>query len=345
MRIILIGFGNLGRGFARALIEKASYLRINHGLRPVVAAAVDEFGAAIDERGLDIRRLLKSAERTNSVAGYPARGKRGKTAIEVIEEVEADLVFELTPTNIKTGEPGLTHIKRAMMAGRHVITSNKGPLVVAFRKLNELAKRQGVEFRYSASVGGSVPVISLAKRMLAGNEIQSIRGVLNGTSNYILTRMSKEGAPFDVVLREAQEMGIAEKDPTLDIEGIDTACKITILANAIFDMDAKLKDVKVTGITRIRPEAARLAQEAGYAIKLIGVARRDLLEVGPKLVPVGHPLAVGGTLNAVTFQTDLARETTITGFGAGPRETSSALLGDMIDVYTTIRGRRCGTSA
>lgn len=345
MRIILIGFGNLGKGFARALVEKASHLRETHGLRPVVVAAVDEFGAAVDEGGLDIQKLLRAAERTNSVAGYPSRGVRGKTALEVIEEVEAELVFELTPTNIKTGEPGLTHIKRAMMAGRHVITSNKGPLVVAFRKLNELARKKGVEFRYSASVGGSVPVISLAKRMLAGNEILSIRGVLNGTSNYILTRMSMEGAPFDVVLREAQEMGIAEKDPTLDIEGIDTACKITILANAIFDMDATLKDVKVTGIRRIRPEAARLAQEAGYAIKLIGVAKRDLLEVGPKLVPIGHPLAVGGTLNAVTFQTDLARETTITGFGAGPRETSSALLGDLIDVYTTIRGKRCGTSA
>jgi homoserine dehydrogenase len=161
---------------------------------------------------------------------------------------------------------------------------------------------------------------------------------LNGTTNYILTRMSKEGAPFDVVLREAQELGIAEKDPTLDIEGTDTASKITILANAILGMDAKLKDVKVAGIRRIRPEAIRLAQEAGYTIKLIGVAKRDLLEVGPRLVPLGHPLAVGGTLNAVTFETDLAREVTITGFGAGPWETSSALLGDLIDIHRTLVG-------
>jgi homoserine dehydrogenase len=150
--------------------------------------------------------------------------------------------------------------------------------------------------------------------------------------------MTAEGVPFDVVLREAQEMGIAEKDPTLDIEGIDTACKITILANSLLGMNVKLKDVKVAGITRIRPEATRLAREAGYMIKLIGAAKRGLLEVGPRLVPAGHPLAVGGTLNAVTFETDLAREITITGFGAGPRETSSALIGDLIDIHRSIGG-------
>lgn len=338
MRLIMIGFGNLGRAFGRSLLEKTEFLLTNYGLTPSVVAAVDEYGVAVDEGGLDVKKLLKVAGKANTVAAYPARGKKGRSALEVIEEVEADVVFELTPTNIKNGEPGLTHIKRAMLAGRHVITSNKGPLVVAFRELDKLAKRKGVEFRYSASVGGAVPVIGLAKRMLAGNKVHAIRGVLNGTTNYILTRMSKEGAPFDVVLREAQELGIAEKDPTLDIEGTDTACKITILANAVLGINARLKDVKAVGIRRIRPEAIRLAQEAGYAVKLIGVAKLDSLEVGPKLVPVGHPLAVSGTLNAVTFETDLAREVTITGFGAGPRETSSALLSDLIDIHTALGG-------
>ncbi|KUO41302.1 MAG: homoserine dehydrogenase [Hadesarchaea archaeon DG-33-1] len=338
MRLVLIGFGNIGRGISRALIEKARFLRANYGLTPRIVAAVDEYGAAVDERGLKIERLLRAAERSRTVAAYPAKGERKKSALEVIDDVEADVVFELTPTNIKTGNPGLTHIKRAMLAGRHVITSNKGPLVVAFRELDRLAKRQGLEFRYSASVGGAVPVIGLAKKLLVGNKVHAVRGVLNGTTNYILTRMSKEGAPFDVVLRETQELGVAEKDPTLDIEGIDTACKITILANAILGMDAKLRDVRTVGIKRIGPEATRLAQEAGYMIKLVGVAKRGSLEVGPKLVPAGHPLAVSGTLNAVTFELDLAREITITGFGAGPRETSSALLGDLIDIHRTLGG-------
>jgi len=253
MRLVLIGFGNLGRGLSRALIEKARFLRANYGLAPRVVAAVDEYGAAVDEKGLKLERLLRAAEKSKTVAAYPGKGKRKKSALEVIDDVEADVVFELTPTNIKTGNPGLTHIKKAMLAGRHVITSNKGPLVVAFRELDKLARRQGVEFRYSASVGGAVPVIGLAKKLLAGNEVHAVRGVLNGTTNYILTRMSKEGAPFDVVLRETQELGIAEKDPTLDIEGIDTACKITILANAILGINAKLRDVRTVGIKRIGP--------------------------------------------------------------------------------------------
>jgi len=337
MRIVLIGFGNLGRGFSRVLLHKARFLSTNYGLEPHVVAVVDEYGAAVDADGLDLKKLLKTAERKGAVTGYPG-AEKGRQALDVIEKEEADVVFELTPTNIKTGEPGLTHIKAAILTGRHVVTSNKGPLVIAFRELDRLAAKKGVEFRYSAAVGGATRVISLAKKLLTANEIHAIRGVLNGTTNYILTRMSKEGAPFDVVLREAQELGIAEKDPTLDIEGIDTACKITILANTILGMNAKLKDVKTTGIKRVRPEAIRLAHEAGFTIKLIGVAKRGLLEVGPSLVPLGHPLAVGGTLNAVTFETDLAREITITGFGAGPQETSSALLGDLIDIHRSLGG-------
>lgn len=337
MRIVLIGFGNLGRGLSCAFIQKAGFLRETHGLVPRVVAAVDEFGAAVDEKGLDLAGLLNAAENKGTVTAYEG-GKRGKTALDIIENVEADVVYELTPTNIKTGEPGLAHIKRAMLAGKHVITSNKGPLVAAFRELDSLAKKCGVEFRYSASVGGAVPVIGLARKLLAGNEIREIRGVLNGTTNYVLTRMSTEGAPFEIVLREAQELGIAEKDPTLDIRGIDTACKITILANSLLGMNAKLGDVRVTGIDRISPEAIRLAKEAGQTIKLIGIARRGSLEVGPKLVPLGHPLAVSGTLNAVTFELDLAREISIAGFGAGPKETSSSLLGDLIDIHRTLGG-------
>jgi len=337
MRIAIIGFGNLGKGICRAFVDKAEFLRNTHGLIPQVVAVVDEFGAATDEKGLNLSQLLKTAETTGTVAKYP-RGKRGKLARDVIEDVNADLVFELTPTNIRTGEPGISHIKGAMQSGKHVITSNKGPLVVAFRELDNLAKRQGVEFRYSASVGGAIPVISLARKLLGGNEISEIRGVLNGTTNYILTRMAAEGAPQDIIIREAQELGYAEKDPSLDIDGIDTACKVTILANSVLGINAKIRDVKRVGIRRITPDATRLAQESGQTIKLVGIAKRGLLEVGPKLVPMGHPLAVSGTLNAVTFELDLAREISIAGYGAGPKETSSSLLGDLLDIHHTLGG-------
>lgn len=334
MRVILIGFGNLGRGLARALLMKSDYLR-SAGLIPKVVAAVDERGAVFDRDGLDLHRVLSAAEKRGTVAACPG-GKYGMNAVQVMDEVEADVVYELTPTNIKTGEPGLTHIKEAMKRKRHVITSNKGPLVVAFRELESMAKKCGVEFRYSASVGGAVPVIGLARKLLAANRITEIRGVLNGTTNYILSRMTSEEVPFEIVLREAQEMGAAEKDPSLDIKGIDTACKLTILANAILGVDATLKDVRITGIERISLEAIRLAKKAGKTIKLIGVARRDRLEVGPRLVSFGHPLAVGGTLNAVTFELDLAREIAISGYGAGPQETSSSLLNDLIDIHRSL---------
>jgi len=334
MRIILVGFGNLGRGLARAMLQKSEQLG-RMGIIPKVVAAVDEMGAVVDPDGLDLAHLLSTAQKKGTV-GACRGGKPGMGALQVIEEVEADVVYELTPTNIKTGEPGLTHIKRAMKEGRNVITSNKGPLVVAFRELESLARRQGVEFRYSASVGGAVPVIGLAKKLLAANEIVEIRGVLNGTTNYILSRMTSEEVPFDIVLREAQEMGAAEKDPSLDIGGIDTACKLTILANSILGMDATLRDVRITGIERISLEAVRLARKAGKMIKLIGVAGREGLEVGPRLIPFGHPLAVGGTLNAVTFELDLAREIAISGYGAGPQETSSSLLNDLIDIHRSL---------
>jgi len=333
LRVIVLGFGNVGRALVRSLLQKREVLSRRYGLSPTITAVVDRNGALVREEGLPPKELLRLVEK-GRVEGKKISGR------EVVREVEGELVFELTPTNIETGEPGLTHIKEAMLSGKHVITSNKGPLVVAFRELEELSRKRGVEFRYSASVGGAIPVIGFARKLLTGNRILAIRGVLNGTTNYILTRMSQEEVPLEIVLREAQELGIAERDPSLDLEGVDTACKITILANAVLGRNVKLKDVKREGITRITPQVIRLAQEAGYAVRLVGTATERVLEVGPKLVPLHHPLAVSGTLNAVTFELDLAREITLTGFGAGPQETSSSLLGDLVDVHQALRGGR-----
>lgn len=335
MKVTIIGFGNLGQGLAKVLVEKKQYLEENVGFSPKIVAAVDVNGAVIDEDGLDLQDLLEFAEENGSLADHPELEEEIPTP-EVIENVDSDLIVELTPTSIEDGEPGLTHIKKAMKLGKHVVTSNKGPLVAAFQELEDLSEETGVEFRYSATVGGAVPVLGLAQKQLSGDRISEIQGVLNGTTNYILTRMADEGTPFDVVLREAQELGIAEKDPTLDIEGIDTAAKMTILANSLLDRNVKLDDVEIEGITRISPDVAQLARDAGYEVRLLGVANSDTLEVSPKLIPSGNPLVVKGSLNSVTLKTDLAREITITGFGAGPRETSSAILGDMVDVYKSV---------
>ncbi len=336
MKISLVGFGNLGQGLANVLVEKEEYLREKSGVFLDIVAAVDSGGAVIDEDGISVKDLLEASEKGGSISEHLESGEKGTSAHEVIKNVDSDMMVELTPTSIEDGEPGLTHIKEAMDEGKHVVTANKGPLVVAFEELENLVENSGLEFKYSATVGGAMPILGLAKGQMSGDSISEIRGVLNGTTNYILTRMSEEGAPFDVVLNEAQELGIAEEDPTLDIEGVDTAAKITILANALLDRSVKLEDVEIEGISRLGTEVAKLARETGNEVRLVGIANSDRLEVAPKLVPSGNPLVVEGSLNSVTLKTDLAKEITITGFGAGPRETSSALLGDIVNIYKTV---------
>jgi homoserine dehydrogenase len=173
-----------------------------------------------------------------------------------------------------------------------------------------------------------MPLINLITENLAGNEILSIKGIFNGTCNYILGRMTEDGLPYEHALSEARELKIAEADPSYDVDGIDTACKLVILANEVFGMDATYKDVDVTGIREVTPESLKLAYDCGYTIKLIGEVER--LKVSPKLVPKGHPLDIGGILNAASIRTDLAGEITVVGKGAGPIEAASSIFSDLI---------------
>ncbi len=338
MKISLIGFGNLGKGLTKVIEEKNKYLKKKSGINLDIVSVVDSGGAVINEDGIDIEKLVEISDEGESISELMANGNEGMAALDVIEKVDSDIMVELTPTSIEDGEPGLTHIKEAMKKEKHVVTANKGPLVVAFQELENLKEEKDVQFKYSATVGGAIPVLGLAEGQLSGDSISEIRGVLNGTTNYILTRMAEEEVPFDVVLSEAQELGIAEEDPTLDIEGIDTAAKMTILTNALLDRSASLSDVEVEGITRLGQEVTKLAKETGNEVRLVGIANSEKIEVAPKLVSSNNPLVVQGSLNSVTLKTDLAREITITGFGAGPRETSSALLGDIVDIYKKEEG-------
>jgi homoserine dehydrogenase len=248
---------------------------------------------------------------------------------------------EVTPTNIGTGEPALTHIRTALGLGRHVVTSNKGPIALAHRELMALAAGHGVALRYEATVCGAIPIIHTLQHGLLGNTVAALFGVMNGTCNYILTRMEDEGLTYDQALGEAQEMGYAEKDPTYDVKGLDTALKLVILANTVWEMDAKLEDVRVTGIDLITPEAIRLAMDEEAAIRLIGeaVPSKGLLRVSPRIIPRNHPLLVEGTLNAVTVVTDMAGELTFIGKGAGSIETASAVIGDLLSIRERYAGR------
>ncbi|MCK5108629.1 MAG: homoserine dehydrogenase [Methanosarcinales archaeon] len=316
LRISIIGFGAVGQGVADVL------MRTNHPVK--VVAIADSRGAVVDKSGVDLAAALKRKKDTGTVA------TTDMTAVEVIESVDHEIMVETTPTEMETGGIGLIHIRKAFEMGRHVVTSNKGPLVAKYSELRGIARKNNLHFRFEATVGGSMPIINLSEEALAGNRILAIEGVLNGTCNYILSRMDDEGVSYEQALGEAQELGIAEADPTADVDGIDTVAKIVILANSVFGMDVGYEDVDVTGIAKITPEAFKLAKDGGYTIKLIGEIQDGLLKVAPKMVPRNHPLNIGGTFNLASIRTELAGRITIGGIGAGSIETASAILSDIL---------------
>lgn len=331
MKVQLVGFGNIGQGFAKVLLRKRGALKKAYGLDIKVVSISDISGTVSDEKGVNLKKSLDAMSKSGKLINHPDATKM--SSIEAIQKINADVVIEATVSNIKTGEPGLSHMLKAMEMKKDVVTSNKGPLVLNFSKLKKASEKHNVQFRFEASVGGAMPILNLASQCLSGDEIISIRGILNGTTNYILSRMLKDESPFDIVLREAQELGIAEADPAYDIDGIDTASKLVILSNAIMGTDATYADVKIQGIRNVTPEAIKLAKDGGYVVKLIGEVSDNRLEVSPRLVPVNHPLNVKGTLNVATFETDVAGEITIVGKGAGAIETNSAILSDLISIW------------
>ncbi len=324
IKIALIGFGTVGRGFAKALIYNRNIIQRKIGEFRVTAICDSKSSITGDFKIEDAIKYKLDKGRL----------PENRNAEDIIELGDFDVLVETTPTDVFSGEPGLSYIKKALTTGRDVITSNKGPLVVAYRELMTLAERHGAKIGFEATVGGAMPVVKMIRDELAGNRIRRIRGILNGTTNYILSRMEKEKAPYPQILSEAQELGIAEADPGYDVEGIDAGAKLVILANSVFGKDVKFDDVEVRGITRITPEAFEIAVEKGYTIRLIAEADEDgKLKVSPRLVKLTNPLAIYGTLNAVLIETDLAGEIFVIGRGAGERETASALISDLVDFY------------
>ncbi|WP_457612183.1 homoserine dehydrogenase [Methanocaldococcus sp.] len=327
MKITIIGFGVVGRGLAKVLYKKKDELEKNYGEFRVVAIC-DRSGAIIDEDGVDLKEAIEVKEKTGKLINHKKAKK--VDVLDVIRNVKSDVVVEVTPSNLETGEPAKTYILESFKNKKHVVTANKGPLALYYKELVEEAKKNNVYFRYEATVGGAMPIINLAKENLAGNKILAIRGILNGTTNYILTKMEKEKVDFETALKEAQELGYAEANPSQDVDGLDTAAKIVILANSIMNLNKTIKDVKIKGIRKITPEALFLANKRGYTIKLIGEIKEGYLIVEPMLVPIESPLNVKGTLNVAMFETDLAKEVVVVGRGAGAEETASAILSDLI---------------
>jgi homoserine dehydrogenase len=233
MRILLSGFGVVGKAVVQLLEEQRADLYSKHGLSPTIVGVIDSKGAAIDPRGLDSSLLLETKDKKGTVGAMPAHGVRDARETDIIAESEAQILVEATPTTVKTPAPSLERLKAAFRTGKHVICVNKAPLAVAFPALQELSRHNRCEFRYSGTVGGGTPVLSLAQEVSRGSTIVAVRAILNGTTNFILTKMDKEGWDFETALKEAQRLGYAEADPSADVDGIDTATKVVILANGV----------------------------------------------------------------------------------------------------------------
>lgn len=329
MRIILIGYGVVGQSFTRILLNRQSSLITNYGFKPRIVAIVDRQGVALNPKGLNLKEMLFIKNKKGTVAVSPEYGGLGESPLDVIESVEAEAVAEVTPTNIKDGEPAFSHIKTAFKTGKHVVTTNKGPLALALPALTELAKYNEVCLRFSGTVGAGTPILDLAKNCLLGDRIISIRGILNGTTNYILTEMEEKRITFQKALENAKNLGYAETDPFMDVDGIDTACKLVIMANWIMNKKVTLKNVNIQGIRNVTLQALEEAVNRNCTIRLIGSINDDL-KVRPMEVSKNSPLSVKGVLNAVTFVSEFAGDETIIGRGAGGMETASAILRDLL---------------
>jgi homoserine dehydrogenase len=332
MRIILVGYGVVGKGVTTILARRYTEKIKDYGFNPKIVAIADIDGAVINPRGLSPEKLEAIKQKGYPISADSDFGRPGISSLDVIESVEAEVVVEVTPVNIKNGEPALSHITTAFKTGKHVVTTNKGPLALAMPALTELAEYNNVYLRFSGTVGGGTPMLEFAKRCLAGDRIQAIQGILNGTTNYILTEMSQNHVTFQDALANAQKLGYAEREPSMDIDGYDTACKVVILANWVMNKKITLKDVDRKGIRDVPLKALEEASKRNSTIKLIGSIEGEKATVKPTEVAITNPLCVSGVLNAITFFTEFAADQTLIGRGAGGIETASAVLRDLLDI-------------
>jgi homoserine dehydrogenase len=334
-RIVVCGVGRIGRTFLDLLVQKADLLRGRYGLSLAVTAAVDLGGAAVAPSGLSIPALLAHLADGGRVETMPGAGRPGATGPEILAAGLGDVLVETTPTNIVDGEPGLGHMRAALTHGMHVVTAAKGPLVLRHRELKAMAAAADRRILMSAATAAALPTLDVGLLCLAGSEVLEAEGILNGTTNYILTRMAEDGCPYAEALAEAQRMGVAEPDPSLDVEGRDTANKILLIANEVFGADLRLADIPVTGITGVTPGELAEARRAGQVVKLLGVVTRTpagvTARVAPTRLPADHPLAaVRGTEKAVSYRSDTMDRVTVSGGKSNPLGAAAALLKDIL---------------
>ncbi len=341
-KIGLIGCGTVCRGLLEILLKKGEYLRDKFDFEAKIVAICDKLkGSLLIQEGIDLEKLLRLLDEGKRIDQY-LQSRTNEAEVmdphEMIEKSDAQIIVELTYTDIQTAEPATSYIRKALRSGKHVVTSNKGPAALYYSELKEMAQKNNLCFRIEGTVMSGTPVFSLFECGLAGNEIKEIRGILNGTTNLILTKMEEDNMDYKEALLLAQKMGYAEADPKADVEGYDALAKIVILSNVFLEANITPSDVKREGITFLTRKEILAAIEEGFRYKLIAQAKREgtkvKASVSPQKLPLSDPLAgIRGVFNALTFDLDLLGKITIQGPGAGKIETGFSILSDMLAIH------------
>ncbi|MDF1515279.1 MAG: homoserine dehydrogenase, partial [Anaerolineae bacterium] len=333
-----VGLGNLGRRFCGILLEKQAELKERYGLTFRLVCAVDSRGGAYNPEGLNLKHIVALKTSGGTIADYPRYGRLGWRAIDAVSSVEADILLEASPVNIDAGaEPGLTCIRRALRKGMHVVSPNKGPFVVAYEELHNLADRSGVKIRFDGTVAGGLPALNIGMRDLRGAQVISIQAVPNLVTGYMMDMLS-DGVSFGCAAERAKDEGVLEGDGSWDIDGWDAAAKLTILTKAVMGLPVEMNDVIRTGIRELAPEMLAKARENGFIYRLL--ARTDRLPDGslamsvrPTPLPSMHPLGcLGSKQMGVVYETDIYGTITLIIDEENPIPSSATMLRDILDI-------------
>ena len=332
LRIGLLGFGNVNRTLVDLLQRKNTELRERHGIAwRITGVGSRRIGWRVNTTGFGVAELL-GARSSDGFAGI--RGKQCPGYSDWLDAAQPDVVFEATSLNVESGQPAIEHIRAALEHGAHAITANKGPVVHAWAELRDLAARRGIQFLFESTVMDGVPIFSLFRNTLPAIEVKGFKGILNSTTNVILTGMER-GLSFDESLQQAQQLGVAETDASYDIDGWDAAVKVAVLVNVIMGVRLPPQKVKREGIRGLTAEAVRSARNAGTPYKLMCRAQRTesgvSASVRPEQIPLTDAMAlVGGTSSIIQFETDIFPGLTITEENPGLYATAYGMLADFV---------------
>jgi homoserine dehydrogenase len=340
IKLALLGFGNVGRALAKLLLSKRDEILHKYNIQFLVTGiATGSHGSALTPEGLNLAEALNIFDVKGDISALSTHSPPS-TSFEFIQECNADVLFENTPVNYEDGQPAVDHLKLALGKGMHAITANKGPVVHAYRELSALAKSKQCAFLFESTVMDGAPVFSMWREALPGAKLRSFRGVLNSTTNLILTLM-EEGKSFEDAVAYAQEIGIAETDPSGDIDGWDAAIKVAALVTVLMDTPLKPHEIHRQGIRKIASETVQGSLQSNRRWKLICSATKENDRISASVLPMeveaNDPLfTVMGTSSAITFQSDVLGALTLTEEDPGPHTTAYGLLADFLNAIHPI---------